>query len=556
MFGFFKRKSAGNDQDPLSDLKTVSRWMENLPTGDIYSAQEQVVQNLIQFNHAGLALSKDRLQVLMHLDEHSRDMQYSLCLQYLRNPRMSKVIESRLWTTIHAFYWEITRGYHTFLMDFVANPGGSKIQQHIPLIAARTLRGFADIFKWRYFRYERIEEKLWLRVHNVYRIAEFDSFHNNRLKLYEHEANHSSCMEEYMRMLLMSPLGSGSLTAKQIEMVDQWLTNWSELTPLESSYAPENHFFIVDTGHGQGLRRIRSNTSTEKTYRYINTGPLLTHLDKTAQALRSGAMPASLGLGEEFRLPDGYDLISYVSNEWAPTSERERRISPREATEGRCEVVHDLASICHRMQVDKEIATGVHSSQSLTAEEILDIKLYGFVTERTKAGISQRTVSKTNQTVERWPMLDRSETGIGISLQNDQSEWVRVGKLLALRLDPTAPWRVGIVRRITRQKDDWRKIGVSVLYDVPELAKLETTLDSATLSYSVDGTEVGGEDSAKFALAFPHMEQAPAIILEASNYAHGRQYQMQYKDIVTRIQLESVLDKGDGWLMTSYIPLS
>ena len=79
MFGFFKRKKS--EEDPLSDLKTVSRWMQELPAGDIYTAQEQVVQSLIQFNHAGLAMSKERLQVLMHLDDQARDMQYSLCIQ-------------------------------------------------------------------------------------------------------------------------------------------------------------------------------------------------------------------------------------------------------------------------------------------------------------------------------------------------------------------------------------------------------------------------------------------------------------------------------------------
>jgi len=557
MFGFFKRKgSGGNDQDPLSDLKTVSRWLENLPTGDIYSAQELVVQNLIQFNHAGLAMSKDRLQVLMHLDEQARDMQYSLCLQYLRNPRMSKVIESRLWTAIHAFYWEITRGYHAFLMDFVANPGGSKIQQHIPLIAARALRGFADIFKWRYFRYERAEEKLWLRMHNIYRISEFDSFQNNRYKLYEQESTPSSCMEEYVRALLLSPLGAGSLMPRQIEMVDKWLSNWSNLTSLDSTYNPEHHFFIVDTAHGQGLRRIRAQTATEPTYRYLSTDKLLAHLEETERALQGGAMPASLGLGEEFRLPDGYDLIGYVRNEWAPTSERERRSSPREPTEGRCEVVRDLGSICQRMRMDHEIATGVHSSQSLTPEEILDIKLYGFVTERTKTTIAQRQAGTSDQNIERWAMRDRSDMGIGITLKNEQSEWVRVGKLLALRLDPTSPWRIGIVRRITRQEEDWRKIGVSIMTDVPELASIENTADRNTLTYSVDGSSYGGEESPSHVLLFPKGEKGPTIILEASKYAHGRQYQLRHLDIVSLIKLETVLDKGDGWLMATYLPLN
>jgi hypothetical protein len=43
-------------------------------------------------------------------------------------------------------------------------------------------------------------------------------------------------------------------------------------------------------------------------------------------------------LGEEFRLPDGYDLLNHAANEWAATNERERRNNNREPTQGRCEV--------------------------------------------------------------------------------------------------------------------------------------------------------------------------------------------------------------------------
>ncbi|HNQ03947.1 MAG TPA: hypothetical protein PKH69_04985 [Thiobacillaceae bacterium] len=553
MFGFFKRKSSSaDDQDPLSDLKTVSRWLENLPTGDIYSAQEQVVQNLIQFNHAGLAMSRDRLLALMHLDEQARDMQYSLCLQYLRNPRMSKVIESRLWAAIHAFYWEITRGYHAFLMDFVANPGGSRIQQHIPLIAARALRGFGDIFKWRYFRYERAEEKLWLRMHNIFRISEFDSFQQNRLKLYEQESAPSSCMDEYSRALLLSPLGTGSLTPRQIEMVDRWLAGWSSLYGLDSTYGPERHFFIVDTAHGLGLRRIRTQKTTEPTYRYLDTHRLLTHLDETVHALQGGAMPASLGLGEDFRLPDGYDLIAHVRNEWSPANTRERRASPRESVDGRCEVVPELRNIAARMQRDQQIATGVHASQSLTPEEILDIKLYGFVTQRTKAGVSQRLAAADDHMLEHWALRDRSETGVGIALKDEQSEWVRVGKLLALRPDPSGPWRIGIVRRITRQEEGWRLLGVRVLPGVAEHAGILQDADQQTASYAVDGPAFGAEEPAIPALIYPDSEGGPRIILETARYAHGRQYLLRHADQVLQIQLESVLDKGDGWLLASY----
>jgi hypothetical protein len=549
MFGFFKRKKS--EEDPLSDLKTVSRWMQELPAGDIYTAQEQVVQSLIQFNHAGLAMSKERLQVLMHLDDQARDMQYSLCVQYLRNPRMSKVIESRLWTAIHAFYWEITRGYHAFVMDFVANPGGSKIQPAIPLITARALRGFADIFKWRYFRYERVEEKLWQRLHNLYRISEFDGFQSNRFKLYPSDSKPSSCMEEYVQGLLLSPLGTGSLMPRQIEMVDQWLDNWSEFTTLENRYEPAQHFFYIDSAKGQPLKRIRQEISPESSFRFINTERLMEHLSRAERELKAGVLPASLGLGEEFRLPDGYDLLSYVTNEWSPANEKERRVAARHPKDGRCEVVRDLNNICNRLQTELEIVNGSTSSQQLSPEEILDIKLYGFVTERTKSAINQRLLGSRNMSVEQWPMHDRSETGVGIMLKGEDSEWVKVGKLLALRLDPGDSWLIGVVRRITRMQDDVRKIGVQTLDIAPSLVQLDIHESNPTLSYSVDDTSYEINASSQ-ALIFPQLEDGNLIILESARYAHGRQYKLRDAKGNRLIRLDTVRDKGDGWLMATY----
>ena len=554
MFGFFKRKKSG-EEDPLSDLKTVSRWMQELPAGDIYTAQEQVVQSLIQFNHAGLAMSKERLQVLLHLDDQARDMQLSLCVQYLRNPRMSKVIESRLWTAIHAFYWEITRGYHAFLMDFVANPGGSKIQPAIPLITARALRGFADIFKWRNFRYEKVEDKLWMRLHNLYRISEFDGFQTNRFKLYPGDAKPSSCVEEYLQALLLSPLGSGSLTPKQIEMVDLWLDNWSDSVSLDTRYDPSRHFFFVDAAKGQGLRRMREDISPEASFRFICTDKLVEQIEKARQALKAGTLPASLGLGEEFRLPDGYELLNYVTNEWSASNERDRRISPRQSMEGRCEVVRDLGSICARLRSEIEVATGTNPNHQLSSEEILDIKLYGFVTERTKSTLAQRQMGNRDLSVEQWPLHDRSDTGMGIMLRGEDSEWVKVGKLLALRVDPSQPWIMGVVRRITRLKDDMRKIGVQTLDAAPSVCQLEVYESTPTLSYSVDDMNYDSAPPSE-ALIFPHANEGNLIILESARYAHGRQYRLRDARGVRLIRLDAVRDKGDGWLLTTFSQLA
>ena len=305
MFDLFKRKR--DSDDPLSSIKTVSRWLQSLPTGDIYSAQEEVVRELVRFNRGEGPRSKEQLQVLMTLDEKSHDLHAMLCAQYLRNPRMSKMIETKLWTNIHAFHWEVTRGYHAFIMNFVANPGGNKLQPLIPKVVARAIRGLAHIIKWRQFRYESIEEKLWLRLHNLYRMAEFDGFGEQRMKLYDNDRRKTSCEQEYGQALLLSLLADGSLLPRQLEMMDHWLDNWSEMIHVDRQYHPEHHGFQVDTLKGHGLRRVR-NLGNNDAIRFIPTRELLVYLDRIKKNLKAGEPPAQLGLGEDFRLPEGYVL--------------------------------------------------------------------------------------------------------------------------------------------------------------------------------------------------------------------------------------------------------
>jgi hypothetical protein len=481
-------------------------------------------------------------------------MQFSLCSQYLRNPRMSKVIESRLWTAIHAFYWEITRGYHAFLMDFVSNPGGSRIQSAVPVITARTLRGFANIFKWRYFRYEKIEDRLWTRVHNIYRISEFDGFANNSVKVYQGDTLPSSCSREYVQALLLAPLGSGSLTPRQIDMVDQWLGSWGDMLRLEKSVDPERHAFYVDLAKGTGLRRMRKDISGDATWRYVPMDPLLDHLDLVQRSLKAGTAPASMGLGEDFRLPDGYDLLEYVSNEWSPITEHDRRRATRHPVQVRWEVVRDLANITQGMQSDILLGSG-QAAGTLSPEEILDIKLYGFVTERTKAMLKQKSMDNMRpDSHERWPLQDTSDSGIGVVLRNDDGDWVRVGKLLGLRQDAGDHWRLGVIRRISRIDGEWRKIGIEFLSKAPRLVYLQLT-EGASLSYAVDDASHLLDDALTSpAILLPDGEIG-MVVMEGAKYANGRTLKMREGAEMSFIRLDAVKDKGDGWLMAAYTPV-
>ncbi len=300
---------------PASVLQTVSRWMQAVSPEFVYSAHGDMVRTLIQFNHAPPPLSRKRLRSLMHLDEQARELQHILCTQYLYRRSPSNINEGDLWASIHAFYWEATRGYHALLMDFVSNSGCSRMEPFIPLVTARALRGFADILKWRYIGNEQIDEKLWLRVHNLHRLAEFDRFQGDALKLYNHDPGESSCTNEYVQALLLAPLGRQGLAPRQIEMVDDWLDRWSPLVRFEAGLDARLRGNHTGTTWGKGplSKPIAHSTSS----RHMDTRPLVEHVETVTRAVRTGSTPVRLGLGEEFRLPDDYDLLAYVADRWA-----------------------------------------------------------------------------------------------------------------------------------------------------------------------------------------------------------------------------------------------
>jgi hypothetical protein len=548
MFGFFK-KNNGNE-GVLTNLKTVSRWLEDLPTGDIYSAQEKVVQNLIEFNHASRGYDKDRLQVLMHLDEATREIQGSLCLQYLRNARMSKAVESRLWITIHAFFWEVTRSYHGFLMDFIANPGGSKTQAYIPLVTARAIRGFADIIKWRYFRYEKLDEKLWLRLHNLYRVAEFDNFANIPLTVYRTDGRQFSPAQEYGQAILLSPFGGGSLAAREIEMVDHWLDNWSGHIQVDSQYDPERDAFYVDTGKGEGAHRCNGQ-GNEGNLRFIATLSLLNRIQEVRESLKKGTSAAKLGLSEDFRLPEGYTLLKQVETAWALPSAGDRRGDERAPQAGQWKVIHGLAAIC-----DELAKTGPGNRQSrLSPEEMLDIQLYGFVTERTKEQALERArESGRKNRKDIWEQIDISDKGLGFRVGHHDCEWLKIGKLVAISPSEGEQWQIGVVCRLARLDDDYRLVGVRTL---------EGRLTPVTLRAEETETEVGyvvgdmedpsSEDPHSLALLQALPDQDNRLIIDSARYAHERIYAMRAPHTDSQvIRLLAVDDTGDSWLQVNF----
>lgn len=561
MFEFlsFKRKTV----DPMTDLHSATQWMKELPLGDMYAANEQVVKTLREYNEQKLPATKDRIAALFHLDEGAQEILRGLQTQYLLNPRMSRSIESRLWNAVFAYCQEILQAYHGHVMEYVANPGASKIKSLLPLIIARAINYFALDAKWCYFRYERVNPKLWKRIHNLYHLAEYEEFERQPLKLYEQDAAGTSIANVYLRALMLEVINSGSLLPRQIDLVDRWLGDFARDLVLEKEFKPTRHVFFVDLAEMRGARRVR-RVEPGETKRYWDTFALKDRIDRIKADLAQGEAPVRLGLTEDCKPPACLELLERVAALWSPTIKRAQRAHERKRVMKQIDVVRGIDHICANVKMDNEqvrvAQEGREGEGGLSYEAMLDVHLYGFVTKRTQLKQEQERDEKPAPKVthERWVMENESEHGYGALIDVQADDWLRLGKLVGLKPERNGPWVVAVIRRMTHINPAQYSVGMEVLSERPVALMLRASRHAES-GYTIDGI-----DSVDVVLPTPALflkgdaasGQLDTLLIQSAEYASGRQLWFNAKGMTYNIALKQAIERGDDWLRVTFQVLS
>jgi hypothetical protein len=556
------------EDDPLANLKSAMRWVENLPLGDAVKCQQAIFKELKRFNENSTQYSKDRLAIFMLLDEKSRDLQDTLVRQYLRNPRMSRQVESQLWHAVYGLYWEIARGYHTLVLHLTHEAGKTQHNEPIPLITLRAIRAFGQLLKWHAIRYLPAGEKLWLRLHNLYRIAETEGFHQQLQRAYPDEASGCSCETAYLHILMLNLANSGTLYPKQLDLIDRWLCGWHEMLQLEKGFNPDIHNFSVDLSADHGPRRVRK-PEVDKPVRFWATTALLQNLQTLHASLQQGQAPAALGL-TDVRGPESLELVSHLLHQWSSLAVREQRRAPRQSVKRLVDVTHGMTAIVNQIRaanVPEAVSpygTGPSSDApegvspygtGLNYNEVDDVHVYGCVTNRTRERASQMKAPAiaNSPDVERWVMQDESDCGYGAIVESRDKDWLRVGALIGVKSHDASQWKVGIVRRLSRIDDDTSSVGIETLSEMPTLAMLyETT----TSGYTVNGFDNIGASLPHASLWLAGGAGTESVVIDPVHFTPGKVFEVHGVPERKFITLGNPVERSEGWMRVAATPLN
>jgi len=414
----------------------------------------------------------------------------------------------------------------------------------IPIITLRAIRAFGQLLKWRAVRYLPASEKLWLRLHNLYRIAETNNFHKRLQKAYASDETECSCETAYLHILMLNLANSGTLYPKQLDLLDRWLCVWHKSLELDTQLDTNTHNFVIDLSADHGPRRVRK-LDTDKPMRFWSTASLLAKLQELHTALQAGSSPDQLELAGGARTNESLELIDHLLHQWASLEEREQRRAPRASIKRLVDVAHGLNAIENQLKLANAPASVSPYGTGLNYNEADDVQVYGFITDRTRERVSHLHAPLVpGSEVERWVMHDESDCGYGAVVESRDKDWLRVGALIGISTHESDKWKVGIVRRLSRVNSDTSSVGIETLSDLPSLAML---YDTAKLGHAVNGLNSdAGLPYASLLLA--GNDGSHSLILDPVHFLPGKVCQINGVLNLKLISLGKPIEHSEGWI--------
>jgi hypothetical protein len=520
---------------------------DGAPAEDILAAVDEVARLVLAFNQSPEDPTPNRLEALMTADAGCQGLLQEFRVQCLQRPSGAPDSEEG-WSALDSVHRQFARCYEKFLLAHRDAAQGSAAEGHLATIAARLLYHIATLAKLSTFRALPLDSRLWRLAHQVFSYAELEDVSQRVIALYSQpERIETTCEFVYARLLLLDTLNASGFTPRQVDVVDSWLSEWISNDLLHREFSDGGFRYQVDIASESGPTRLMGAPYPDSV-RFIDTEAICVQVERLRRALRSGEVTGLLTLSAGFKGVEFVELLDRLERIWSLAwMGQDQRVHRRERVEdGWLEVVLSLTELCKAARRETEGSSEPRRSGALTAAEEMDIKIYGFVTERTRARLAEAPGQPGG--IEKWKIFDRSERGFGTVLPSGADAGLRSGSLLGVRLAGAKRWGVGVIaRRVVLRDSGEVFIGIEVLSPTPVIVSIEPA--GRELAVASPLTIPAGRENC-WALFLPGAaeEKRPdTLVIDSSMYSTARQFRLAARNVSYTIRMNRILGKGEGW---------
>jgi len=546
MVDYFKALKAIVQPPKVKAVDT--RWLETVPQGDYSAAQDVVLEHLQDFLSEEQPLDQNALDALFSVDERCRPNVAALTAQYVHATSLPFEIDDRLWNSVCNYYTLLAHAYQRFLNQYLENP--ASLPHDLPQLLLNILDCRRCLLKWRYFRFQTMEEGGWQRLHQLYRLAEREGCAT--VGLWRHRTQDETTIEStYLQVMMLGTLSPSDMLKHEVAMVTDWLADWCNVTTLDSNFDTARHVFYVNFDEDKGGRRTRKIQPADY-FRYWDTDVMVSKVARAQVDIQQGKPPAELTLARGTRLQDCQPLLEYLLAEWSRTGyQRQRRTDGRKNVNKASHIADGLEQVCQHVKNVAYARRKGRAADKVAAEnrQSFSNSIF-FQIEGTST--AQGVVS------EKWTFTNESKYGYGAVVNAGQNPWLRLGRLVSFFDTQDQHYAlVGVVRNIKHLVDDRRYVGIEVLSRKPVQVTLRN-LDEKSQVHQLPNDDIFLSATLTSGGAFPFSalylpkdearDTPSTLLVPALEYIAGGTFELRSEPYVYRVRLGRVIEQKDDWV--------
>ncbi|MEO8136338.1 MAG: hypothetical protein ABI831_20475 [Betaproteobacteria bacterium] len=436
--------------DHLSNRHRISKWLDSLPLTEAMRAKDAAFALLLEQDSLRLPFSTERTEAVFYLDRGLYANLVKLESDYLA-AKPGGELEQVLWRACSEIGRAFIVTYERAFTENVERLGSRAALQSLTQIVARIVHYLA--WQARLSAYQRTEwdPGRWQQLHRMYRKAKaFGVQHQETPDLSDPARQRRTTVEsEYLSMLLMWRLTSGTLSRTEIAQAYYWLRDRSHLLQFAPSVRPGTRLG-VDPTQQEGLKPAAHLAPTVDRLLF-DSSVLHEPLTLTQSRLEERLQTSSNEI-EIRRLRQQLELVGYLITHWVVNAFSER--APRTVLDRRVEVTCGWPAIAAYLKTLSQPAL-------LPAQDgnrgVMRSNAAGPPPDASPARTSD---DGTPRGRSLWIIRDESISGCRALSPADKGGATRVGEAVALHDPLSDRYDVALVRRWKMAGENRVEMGV------------------------------------------------------------------------------------------------
>jgi hypothetical protein len=434
--------------DHLANRTRIKSWLESLPITEPMRAKEAAFALLLEQDSLRLPFNDARTEALLYLDRDMHPHLLRLESDYLA-AKLGGELETVLWRACSDLGRAFIVTYERAFTDNLERLGSRQALNTSALILSRIVHYLA--WQARLAAYRRADwiPGRWQQVHRMYRKARaFNIQQQDVADLSDPNRQRRITIEaEYLALLLMWRLNSGTLSRTEIAQAYYWLRDRPRQMVFVGQQRPGTRLG-VDPTQPDGLKPIAHLVGASEVYIY-DSAMLAEPLNSTLKRLEE-RQKTPVPEPEGRRLRQQVELVNYLLTHWVVTGFTDR--APRHSIDRRVELVGGWNEIAAKLRQLNAAASGAMGNR-------IDHRLPA-AAKAAGAQANVRVSSSEERGGNLWVVRDESLSGCRVVSPTAKVGALRVGDAVALHDPLNDQWDVSLVRRWKLAGEDRVELGV------------------------------------------------------------------------------------------------